>query len=378
MPAMVTKNKQATSSSQTLKPSVTNGGPPVASPVASPGGATAATPTPLVLSSKKIPTKVTKNKQATSSSPTLNPSVTNGGPPGASPGGASAAASTPLAQATKIMPAKVTKNKQATSSLPTPPVPAQKAPGPFTKAPSSQSVASKGPITPSVAQTAVTQVPSSPGSVAPSPSPIVSVTPSSPPSPTNPAASSAVPTSAPRITFSREENISLTEHNFYRAIHKSAPINLNKNLVLEARQFAQKLAAEGKLTHQSPHVLNKLGQGENLGMVCSKVKNSRRRAILKIVGTWYEEACLYNFEEPDLSSKATAHFTQLVWNGTNQLGIGVAESESAGKHCVFVVARYKPKGNIKDKEQFKINVKRGVFDPSIDCTITTEKRFRIG
>lgn len=77
-------------------------------------------------------------------------------------------------------------------------------------------------------------------------------------------------------------------------------------------------------------------------------------------------------------SKATAHFTQLVWNGTNQLGIGVVESELAGKYCVIVVARYKPRGNIKDKEQFKTNVKRGVFDPAIDCKVATEKRFRIG
>ena len=93
----------------------------------------------------------------------------------------------------------------------------------------------------------------------------------------------------------------------------------------------------------------------------------------------YEEACQYNFDEPDLSSiKAIAHFTQLVWNGTSELGVGVAESEKAGKHCVYVVARYKPKGNIKDKEQFRVNVKKGVFDPSLDCTVSTVKRFRIG
>ena len=30
---------------------------------------------------------------------------------------------------------------------------------------------------------------------------------------------------------SREENIALMEHNFYRSIHKSVPINLTKDLV---------------------------------------------------------------------------------------------------------------------------------------------------
>ena len=92
----------------------------------------------------------------------------------------------------------------------------------------------------------------------------------------------------------------------------------------------------------------------------------------------YEEACQYSFEEPDLLTKGSARFTQLVWNGSEQLGIGVAERELDGKYCVFVIARYKPKGNINDKQQYKINVKRGVFDPSIDCKVATEKRFFIG
>lgn len=92
----------------------------------------------------------------------------------------------------------------------------------------------------------------------------------------------------------------------------------------------------------------------------------------------HQEACQYNFEEPDLFAKGSVRFTQLVWNDAKKLGTGVAGRELNGKHCVFVVARYKPKGNIKDKTQYRANVKRGVFDPSIDCTVATEKRFYIG
>ena len=88
------------------------------------------------------------------------------------------------------------------------------------------------------------------------------------------------------FSVSREENIALTEHNFYRGIHKSVPIKLNKDLVIEARRFAQTLAERGRLIHKSPDALNKLGQAENLGMVCSKVKVSPRQAIVKIIGTW--------------------------------------------------------------------------------------------
>lgn len=88
------------------------------------------------------------------------------------------------------------------------------------------------------------------------------------------------------FSVSREENIALTEHNFYRGIHQSVPIKINKDLVMEARKFAQTLAARGNLVHESPDVLNRLGQTENLGMVCSKVKVSPRQAIVKITGTW--------------------------------------------------------------------------------------------
>ena len=130
---------------------------------------------------------------------TLKPSVTNGAPPAASPG-ANVATSTPLIQSSKMMPTKVTENKQATSSSPTPPLPVPKIPGSVAKRPSGQSIASKSPITPSVPQTAINQIPSSPKSVALSPSPKVRLNPSSSPVPTQPGVTSALPTSAPQFT----------------------------------------------------------------------------------------------------------------------------------------------------------------------------------
>ena len=62
-----------------------------------------------------------------------------------------------------------------------------------------------------------------------------------------------------------------------------------------------------------------------------------------------------------------------MWNASKQLGIGFAGKDFNGKYCA-VVAQYKPKRNIEHKEQYLINVKRGVFDPSIDCSVGTEKR----
>ena len=87
----------------------------------------------------------------------------------------------------------------------------------------------------------------------------------------------------------------------------------------------------------------------------------------------YEEVCLYNFNDPDPASNATAHFTQLVWNDTDEFGIGVAEKELNGEYCLFVAARYRPQGNVNDKEQFKLNVKQGSFDPFLNNCIMTSQ-----
>ncbi|KAJ7374895.1 hypothetical protein OS493_005249 [Desmophyllum pertusum] len=115
---------------------------------------------------------------------------------------------------------------------------------------------------PSATQSAINKVTSSPVGVAPA----SSVAPPDPAT-TNTATTPALPTSAPAAPFSREENIALTEHNFYRAMHKSNPIELNKDLVLEARQYAKKLSVRGTLARET----SKIGQGESLGMVWRSV-----------------------------------------------------------------------------------------------------------
>lgn len=76
-------------------------------------------------------------------------------------------------------------------------------------------------------------------------------------------------------------------------------------------------------------------------------------------------------------SEGAAQFTQLVWGASTELGIGVALKKKGEKHCVYIVARYKPKEATQDKEQFKINVKKGLFDTSIDCAVSSQKRFFI-
>ena len=96
---------------------------------------------------------------------------------------------------------------------------------------------------------------------------------------------------------------------------------------------AQELAKSGKFKH------SKSGDGENLYWYGSTHQNPMTEACL----LWYEEIQLYRYRKccgPNFSE--TGHYTQMVWENTTELGIGVAISKSGE---TYVVARYNPHGN---------------------------------
>lgn len=55
-------------------------------------------------------------------------------------------------------------------------------------------------------------------------------------------------------------------------------------------------------------------------------------------------------------SSPPGHFTQVVWNATTHVGLGLARKDSEDSHLVIVVANYAPAGNVLGK--FKDNVSR--------------------
>lgn len=75
----------------------------------------------------------------------------------------------------------------------------------------------------------------------------------------------------------------------------------------------------------------------------------------------------YNFNSGGFSG-GTGHFTQVVWKGSTQLGIGRAETTRNGMKCAYIVGRYKPAGNMMG--QFQQNVQRGSFDESYCSSIS--------
>ena len=72
----------------------------------------------------------------------------------------------------------------------------------------------------------------------------------------------------------------------------------------------------------------------------------------------------YNFNSDGFSG-GTGHFTQVVWKGSTELGIGRAEVERDGMKCAYIVGRYRPAGNIIG--DYPQNVVKGSFDASSYC-----------
>ncbi|KAH8419017.1 hypothetical protein KR222_000773, partial [Zaprionus bogoriensis] len=83
--------------------------------------------------------------------------------------------------------------------------------------------------------------------------------------------------------------------------------------------------------------------GENLCYVSSDPLNC--------VQLWYDEIKDYDFDNPGYSPE-TGHFTQLIWKESKSMGIG----EHTADGTSYVVARYKPPGNVEG--EFPDNVER--------------------
>uniref|UniRef100_A0A182P3P6 SCP domain-containing protein n=1 Tax=Anopheles epiroticus TaxID=199890 RepID=A0A182P3P6_9DIPT len=127
----------------------------------------------------------------------------------------------------------------------------------------------------------------------------------------------------------------LQRHNELRAKHSANPLHLNKELCEYAQQWANRLATDNKLQHRSS---NKYG--ENLYACFGRDHIEGKDAV----DSWYNEVKNYTYgvSDPGSNFSNIGHFTQVVWKGSQHLGVGIA---SKGTN-VFVVCNYDPPGNV--------------------------------
>ncbi|KXJ15980.1 Golgi-associated plant pathogenesis-related protein 1 [Exaiptasia diaphana] len=132
----------------------------------------------------------------------------------------------------------------------------------------------------------------------------------------------------------------LTAHNRYRSVHHSPPLNWSDSLASEAQEIADNMAGKGSFATGQRNMAINLGQ--NLAKLAGQMTCEDAGEIA--TNLWYSQAKNYSYSDPRLNAD-TDTFTQVVWKGSKEIGVGCARtSDFSGP--VYIVALYRPAGNI--------------------------------
>lgn len=134
------------------------------------------------------------------------------------------------------------------------------------------------------------------------------------------------------------------QHNVYRKQHGNVgDLKVNKEMCKTAQQWAQHLADIKKLDHDR--------SGQNVAW-----SNKEGYSGEDVVKQWYREISEVSFSDIESAlDKHAGHFTQVVWKGSREIGIGRAFADNG--RDVYVVCNYSPAGNMKG------HVKENVLPP---------------
>ena len=147
----------------------------------------------------------------------------------------------------------------------------------------------------------------------------------------SPAFKEAGPGDAPSALTDAERQTLVDAHNAWRRRYGTADVVWSDSLGAYAQAWADHLAAEGMaLRHRSPNTF-----GENLFWA-----KGARRSVQDVVDAWGSEEKLYDHAENNWWPRA-AHFSQLIWKSTREVGCGVAR---VGDQEIWV-CNYDPRGN---------------------------------
>ena len=134
-----------------------------------------------------------------------------------------------------------------------------------------------------------------------------------------------------------DQNRALEIHNNARQAVGVPPLSWSDQLASEAQAYAQQLARKGKFEHSNSD------DGENLYWYSATATTPCTDAS----ESWLEEINDYHHGKNWARNFSdVGHYTQMVWSGTKQVGIGVA---IASDGSTYVVARYHPAGNYTNR-----------------------------
>lgn len=169
--------------------------------------------------------------------------------------------------------------------------------------------------------------------------------------PQNPQDSSSSNFTSKTINYQKMNELELKKHNELRALHHSQPLKLNQELIKMAQNYANVLAKAKKMEHSKNRVLQGLKKddfqwvGENLYMMQSSGEVVYSSGDMS--QAWYNEIKDYDFKTgKSANGGVVGHFTQLVWNDTEEVGFGLGFN---GGFCIGV-ANYYRGGNFNNAE----------------------------
>ena len=156
------------------------------------------------------------------------------------------------------------------------------------------------------------------------------------------------------IDLATLRSVAVSQHNTYRATHKSPNITISDSLNSSAQAWAENIASSGQFAHST----NRNNVGENIyASFTTQTSIDPTTLGNEAVSKWYGEVKDYNYASPGFSSN-TGHFTQVVWKGSTQLGCGAAQGTKTMNgttyNAFYVVCQYAAAGNMQG--QFPDNV----------------------
>jgi hypothetical protein len=146
------------------------------------------------------------------------------------------------------------------------------------------------------------------------------------------------PTGLPAGVPSQFAKDCLDNHNPAREAVNIEGLKYSLELEKTAKAWAKTIAGKNSLQHSKNR--NKIG--ENLAMGSKGVYDTK-----KLIGLWLNEKKNYRHKpfgngcSTTGSWQAVAHYTQIVWENTKEVGCAIAENNKNS----FMVCHYKPTGN---------------------------------
>ncbi|KAG4030969.1 hypothetical protein MFRU_010g00970 [Monilinia fructicola] len=222
------------------------------------------------------------------------------------------------------------------------PAPTSEPPAPTSEPPATTSEA---PVTTSEAPAPTSEAPVTTSSVAPVTTEAAKVI-------TYPASSTPAAETTPAASATDALSpTAVTSHNDARASHKASAMSWNQTLADYALQ-------EGSCT-QFAHDLTAGGGGYGQNIAVAGNSNSAayttEGALADAIKEWYAEeslyGSLYGVASPSESVGDFLHFTQMVWQGSHQVGCavktcGTDNSIYPGMYIWYSVCNYYPAGNV--------------------------------